>query len=115
MVDRQVGRAFNDHVLLKFNKNGRSDPQRPSVEISAILHLGHGEAVPLGTSNDRYNSELTAASAQLFIDRSVYHGIIPSVKDEVRALDLDGQPWFEVLAVSDRTTNLIVLTLGATA
>jgi hypothetical protein len=37
---------------------------------------------------------------------------MPQAGDKVRANDRDGKPWFEVAAVSDRYSNLIVLKLG---
>lgn len=111
-VDRKIGRAFPDAVLLKFNRSGKADPERPEVEITAILHVAGDESIALGSSNDRFGTKLSAGQAALFIDRSSYDGPTPKVKDEVQALGLAGQPWFEVLAIGDRFTNLLVLTLG---
>lgn len=114
-VDQKIGRSFGESVHLKFNRNGVADPDRPAVTISAILHVGGDDSIPLGSSVDRFRTRLSAGKAELFIDRSTYTGPVPVLKDEVRAMDRAGKPWFEVLSISDRYSNLLVLSLGETA
>lgn len=111
-VDRKIGRSFGESVYLKFNRNGVTDPAREAVTINAVLHVGGDDSLPLGTGGDRFRTRLSAGKAELFIDRSTYGGPDPMLKDEVRAMDRAGQPWFEVLNISDRYSNLLVLTLG---
>jgi hypothetical protein len=112
-VDRRIGLAFGESVRLSFLKDGTVDPLRPAVEISAVLHVGGDDSKPVGDSNDRYRSRLSLGEAELFIDRSTYSGPMPRQGDSLRANDRAGQPWFEVAIVSDRYSNLLVLTLGA--
>lgn len=111
-VDRKTGRTFGEEVYLKFNRNGVSDPARPAVTVVAVLCVGGDDSLPLGSSVDRFRTRLSAGKAELFIDRSTYVGPVPSKMDEVRALDRTGKPWFEVTGISDRYSNLLVLSLG---
>ncbi|MCX5571478.1 hypothetical protein [Kaistia nematophila] len=112
-VDRRIGLAFGETVRLSFLKGGVVDPARPAVDIRAVLHVGGDDSKPVGDSADRYRSRLSLGEAELFIDRTAYSGPMPRQGDGVRASDRAGQPWFEVAGVSDRYSNLIVLTLGA--
>lgn len=114
-VDRKIGRSFGEQVFLRFNRDGVTDPQRPSVTISAVLHVGGDNTIPLGLTSDKFRTRLSAGRAELFIDRSTYAGPVPALKDDVRALDRAGQPWFEVLNISDRYSNLLALLLGESA
>lgn len=112
-VDRKIGRSFGELVLLSFLKGGVVDPARPPIDITAVLHVGGDDSKPVGDSNDRFRSRLALGQAELFIDRSTYTGPMPRQGDSVRASDRADRPWFEVAVVSDRYSNLIVLTLGA--
>lgn len=108
-VDQTTARLFGEQVRLAFFKNGLVDPDRPVVETSAILHVGGADSFGIGAG---YRTRLSAGQAELVLDRSTYTGSMPRKLDKVRALDRAGQPWFEVATVSDRYTNLLVLSLG---
>jgi len=108
-VDRIMARAFGEKVRLSFLKNGTVDPDRPTVDIVAILHAGGDDSYAAGTG---MRTRLSAGKAELVIDRSTYAGSMPRNGDKVRANDREGQPWFQVAAVSDRYSNLLVLSLG---
>lgn len=110
-VDQKIGLAFGESVRLSFLKNEIVDPARPAIEINAVLHVGGDDAKPAGMGGD-WRSRLSLGQAELFIDRSTYAGPAPRSGDKVRANDRAGQPWFEIADVSDRYSNLIVLTLG---
>ncbi|WP_018183994.1 hypothetical protein [Kaistia granuli] len=112
-VDRKVGLTFGESVRLSFLRGGVVDPARPAVDINAVLHVGGDDSKPVGDGTDRYRSRLALGQAELFIDRSTYAGPPPRQGDGLRANDRAGLPWFEVAIVSDRYSNLIVLTLGA--
>ncbi len=112
-VDRRIGLAFGESVRLSFLTGGVVDPARPAVDIDAVLHVGGDDSKPVGDNADRYRSRLALGQAELFIERSTYAGPMPRQGDSVRANDRAGRPWFEVAVVSDRYSNLIVLTLGA--
>lgn len=108
-VDKIVGHAFGERVRLTFMKDGRSDPSRPQVTIMAVLHTGGDDSFNVGSG---YRSRVSAGAAELFLDRSIYSGPIPAARDIVRAMDRAGQPRFEVKSISDRYSNLLVLSLN---
>lgn len=111
MVDQKIGLSFGESIRLSFLKKQQPDPDRPKIDIMAVLHVGGDDSKSPGPSGT-YRSRLSLGEAELFLDRSVYSGPIPVTGDRVRANDRHGTPWFEVAAVSDRYSNLIVLKLG---
>lgn len=112
-VDRKMAATFGESVRLSFiGSDGRVDPDRPAVTIRAIFEAGGADSIGLGSG---FRARILVNNAELVIDRSTYDGPMPRSRDGVRALDRDGQPWFEVNAVSKRYSNLIVLSLGASA
>lgn len=111
MVDQKVGRSFGESIRLSFMKHQQPDPDRPIIDTHAVLHVGGDDSKSPGPTGT-YRSRLSLSEAELFLDRSVYTGPIPVTGDRVRANDRQGEPWFEVAAVSDRYSNLIVLKLG---
>lgn len=113
-TDRIVSRPAHagETVRLSFMKDGTVDPDRQMVEIVAILATGGDDSKPMGDGNDRFRSRLSLGQAELFIDRDTYAGPMLRKGDKVRANDRTGKPWFEVATVSDRYSNLLVLTLG---
>lgn len=108
-VDAIVGRKFGEQVRLTFMKDGRNDPARPQITVNAVLHTGGDDSFNVGAG---YRSRITAGAGELFLDRAIYTGPIPVARDIVRALDRAGQPRFEVKSVSDRYSNLLVLSLN---
>lgn len=114
---RQVDRVFAEPVLLKFNKDGVSDPARPPMEIEAILRVGGGkEMAASGHRTDAaWRTRINAQRAELHIDPVAWPGVTATIGDEVRALARLGQPWFEVVGVDDRSITRIVLQLGESA
>jgi hypothetical protein len=111
-VDGLVGRMYAEQVRLAFLKGGRTDPDRDSVDIPAVLHvLGDNASMRLAPGNE-FKTRVAADDAELVIDRSRYCGPLPVKGDKVRATDRAGAPWFEVVTVSDRYSNLLVLTLA---
>lgn len=113
-VDRLVSKPAHagETVRLSFLKNGTVDPDRQMVEIVAILATGGDDSTPIGDGVNKYRSRLSLGQAEVFIDRSTYDGPVPRQGDKLRANDRAGAPWFEIAAVSDRYSNLLVLTLG---
>lgn len=111
MVDQKMTRSYGESVRLSFMNKQVVDPDRPTVEIIALLHVGGDDSRAPGPTGT-YRSRLSLGEAELFLDRSTYTGPDPKVGDKVRANDRAGKPWFEVAAVSDRYSNLIVVKLG---
>lgn len=115
VLDR-VDHVFAEPVLLRFNKGGGSDPSRPAVEIEAVLRVGGGKETSVAGGQDRaWRSRINAQRAELHVDRAKYPDIKARAGDEVRALARLGEPWFEVLAVDDRSMTRLVLQLGESA
>lgn len=112
-VDRLIFRPAHagESVRLSFLKGGVVDPDRQAIDIVAVLAAGGDDSKPIG-AGDHFRSRLSLGQAELFIDSSGYAGPRPRKGDKVRANDRSGQPWFEVADVSDRYSNLIVLSLG---
>lgn len=111
MVDQKMARSYGESVRLSFLKGQVADPDRQMIEVDAILHVGGDDSRAPGPTGT-YRSRLSLGEAELFLDRSTYSGPVPKVGDKVRANDRAGKPWFEVAAVSDRYSNLIVVKLG---
>lgn len=108
-----VDHIFAEPVKLSFLNKGEVDTTRASVEIEAILRFGgERETSASGEFRNRSSVRVSAAPGQLFIDASTYAGPVIRVGDAVRALARNGQPWFEVLHVSDRGETRIILSLG---
>lgn len=111
MVDQKMARSYGESVRLSFLKGQVADPDRQMIEINGLLHVGGDDSRAPGPTGT-YRSRLSLGEAELFLDRSTYTGPDPKVGDKVRANDRAGKPWFEVAAVSDRYSNLIVVKLG---
>lgn len=111
-VDRTIGATFGESVRLSFLAKGAVDPARPQLTISAVLHVaGDAPAAMGGKSDTKFSTHLAAGAAEMVIDRSTYEGPKVEQGDKVQALDRVGKPWFEVAFVSDRHTNLIILSM----
>jgi len=108
-----VDDKFAEPVFLSFLKNGTVDPARQAMEIEAVLRVGGGKetAVEGGRSSD-WRSRIQAQRAELSIDRAKYPGIVPRQGDKVKALARPGEPWFEILAIDDRSMTRLVLQMG---
>lgn len=117
-VDRIERKAWGETVRLSFliSATQSPDPERPQWEGRAILHAGGDDSrgVDAGGGSN-YRTRLAAGEAELVLTRDEYDGPNPAVpntrKVYVRALDRDGQPRWEVKGVSDRYSNLWVLSL----
>ncbi len=103
--------AFGESVRLSFFINQVVDPDRPLVDIRAILHVGGDDSKPV-QDGLKYRTRLTAGKGELFINRDTYSGPMPRQGDRVRANERVGMPFYEVASVSDRYSNLIVLELN---
>lgn len=90
-------------MLAFLGPDGRSDPDRPSIEIVAPLRTGPKRAANMpGGFSQSWRARLAAGKAQLHIDPIANPGIVLREKDKVQALERPGQPWFEVVYFDDR-------------
>ncbi|MBT9383325.1 hypothetical protein KM176_05590 [Pseudooceanicola sp. CBS1P-1] len=92
---------------------GAPDTTRSPAEFAAILRTGaRDEERPnyAGTSGRRVG--VMADGGVLRIDRSAWPDVLPRKGDKVVALDREGQPVFDVLAVDDRSHLRLICDLG---
>lgn len=109
----QVDNTFAEPVRLSFMKDSVIDPDRPMVEIDAILRVGGGKETSVtGGATQSWRTQIAAQRAELHIDRAKHSTIVAKPGDRVKALSRQGEPWFEVLAVDDRGMSRLVLQLG---
>lgn len=109
-VDGKIGATFGEEVRLSFMKNGAVDPDRAMVDVRCMSLAVAGDTV--SKPDSRYAARISAGHAELCLDRSVYTGDLPVQGDKVRANERAGAPWFVVARVSDRHSNIIVVTLN---
>ena len=110
-VDAIHAKTWGETVRLSFMNGAALDPERALTDIRAILHTGGDDSKSV-QDGLKYRTRLSAGQAELVIGRDEYSGPMPRVGDRVRATDRAGAPWFEVAGVSDRYSNLIVLSLN---
>lgn len=110
-VDAVTTKAWGEAVRLSFMDGAAPDPERALTDIRAILHAGGDDSKSV-QDGLKYRTRLSAGQAELVISRDEYAGPMPRVGDRVRATERAGAPWFEVADVSDRYSNLIVLSLN---
>lgn len=110
-VDGKIAASFGENIRLSFMKNGAADPGRPAMTLrSEAFHTGGNDSNSIGIGSE-FRTRLSAGQAELFLARSMYAGPAIRKGDMVRALDRAGEPWWEVSDVSDRYTNLVVVSL----
>lgn len=109
-----VDSVHAEPVRLSFKKGGVADPARPAIEIEAVLRVGGGKETSVSGrgADTTWRTRIQAQRAELHIDRAKYPQIVVRKGDEVNALSRPGEPWFEVLAIDDRTMTRLVLMLG---
>lgn len=110
-TDVAVLGAFSELVRhAPMTSGGTVDSTRPLQDIRAVLHT----PTPAGTISLANNIVTTFAAAEgaLVVNRANYPGIVFRARDRIRGLELPGQPWWEVKAVNDRFSGVIILTLN---
>ncbi|MCF7646890.1 hypothetical protein KQ944_18000 [Bacillus subtilis] len=101
-------------VFLAFKKDSTNDPDRPDIEIVAILRTREELATPITGGKDKtWNSEVSAHISELHIDRAQHPNIVMRKGDKILALSRPGQPWFAVMFVDDRSHRRLTVKLGA--
>ena len=108
-----VDRFRAEPVRLSFFNDGVIDPDRPAREIEAILRVDAGKDASVSGGTDRdWRTRVSSQRAELHIDRAKYPDLALRKGDKVKALARPGQPWFEVISVSDRSEPRLVLVMG---
>ncbi|WP_037373558.1 hypothetical protein [Sediminimonas qiaohouensis] len=105
----QVDATFAEDVDLFFLSGGAADPARGNLTAKAVLRVGDRDDVaPSGS----WGTRIAAGKAEAHINRAAYGGPVIRQGDKLRAVERIGQPFFEVLRVSDRGSGRLVLHLG---
>lgn len=109
-----IDSRFAELVRITFMVKGQPDPERPSIEILAVLRTSQVENRNLaGTLAEQWHARVALEGARLHIDRTGYSGPVPAKGDRVRAISRPGSPGFEVLRdPDDRGHRRLVLELG---
>jgi hypothetical protein len=108
-----VDDKFAEPVRLSFMKAAVLDPNRPQMQIDAVLRTGADKQVGIDGANDKgWRSKIAAGQAELRINRASYDGPAFARGDVVRALSRPGEPVFEVLYVNDRDHTRLIIGLG---
>lgn len=109
-VDKTIGATFGEEVRHQPMKSGAVDDTRPVSNFKAVLHT----PTPEGTIQIAGGivSSANAAEAALVIQRADVPGVVFRKLDKIRGSELAGLPWWEVKAVNDRYTSIIILTLN---
>ncbi|ABE63177.1 conserved hypothetical protein [Nitrobacter hamburgensis X14] len=108
-----VDEEMAEPVRLAFMKSGVVDPDRPTVEIEAMLRVGGDKETSVaGSAAQSWRTQIAAQRGELSIDPVKYPALSFRRGDKVKALSRPGEPWFEVLAIDDRGMARLVLQLG---
>jgi hypothetical protein len=109
----QVDAVFAEPVRISFMKDAAVDPDRPMLEMEAVLRVGPGKQTsPAGNMVQSWQSRIAAQGGELRVDRAKYPSLVLRAGDRVKALARPGEPWFEVLLVDDRGGGRLVVQLG---
>ncbi|MEP3300785.1 MAG: hypothetical protein ABJO05_02330 [Roseibium sp.] len=108
-----VDNVFSERLEVRFWKDGREDPDRPTLEIYAPLRTHDEQTSNLSGGKGRgWKTDIRAGGARMRIDRAVYPDLLLLGGEEVVALDRDGAPAFEVLSVDTRSHLRLIVELG---
>ena len=108
-ADAAVSSVFGERIRLSFYDNFSPDPDRPTIEIEAVVHFGGADSFLPGQG---FRTRLNDNQGEVFIDRSTYTGSMPQRDDYFDCLDREGQPYYKVKQVSAAYSNLLVLELS---
>lgn len=108
-----VDNVFSERLEVRFWKDGREDPDRPTLEILAPLRTHDEQTSNLAGGKGRdWKTDIRAGGARMKIDRAIYPDLLLLGGEEVVALDRDGEPAFEVLSVDARSHLRLIVELG---
>ncbi len=109
----EADEIWSEEIRFLPMSRGVPDPAREAVSFHAILRTGPREEDRpnyAGTSGRRVG--VMADGGTLRIDRAAWPDVVPRKGDKIAALDREGQPMFEVLAVDDRSHLRLICDLG---
>lgn len=108
-----VDGMFAEEVLITRWKDGREDPDRPSVTISAPLREVDREDQNLsGDRSGTFATDIRTGGAVLRVDRNIYPDLTVKKGDVVTANERPGLPKWTVSHVDDRQVGRLLIYLG---
>ncbi|WP_029065619.1 hypothetical protein [Labrenzia sp. DG1229] len=108
-----VDGMFAEEVLITRWKDGREDPDRPSVTISAPLREVDREDQNLsGDRSGTFATDIRTGGAVLRVDRNIYPDLTVKKGDGVTANERPGSPKWMVSHVDDRQVGRLLIYLG---
>lgn len=110
-VDARLGET----VAFRPMQKGAADPARPPLDdVSGVLRTGVdvAQSVQGSVRSGKARAQIAGATARLALDRSRYSDLEIREGDDFRAIDREGQPWFEVLFVDRENHSRIYVYLG---
>jgi hypothetical protein len=108
----KVDEVFAEPVQLLFLDKGREDVNRASCEIEAVLRVAMSKNKSATTASSARKKLFNAEQSTLNINRECYFGPEIKIGDRIRAVSRDGEPFFEILTIDDRSHKRLVLELG---
>ena len=106
-------RIFAELIFFSPMRGSVQDDKRSARNIEGVLRVGGGSETSVANRQATdWRSRIVAGKGELHIDWAAFPGLIVRQGDRLRAMTRPEVPWFEVLAVDDRSFDRLVLQLG---
>lgn len=109
-VDGLAASMYGEEIRISPTKDGRVDPSRPIMDITAIV--GSQGARTIGLSGG-FNMQITAEPMKVYIDGNACPELVLKRQDLIRFTNRRGEPWGEIGNVTRHHTGLIVAEVGS--
>lgn len=104
---------FAEEIKLSFLVNGVVDKTRAQMIVKGILTINDELTKKAdGGISGTWHVPIAAAPARLVIDRKAYPNIVIRHGDKVQAVSREGEPWFQVTSVKDRSKQRLYVYLS---
>ena len=108
-VDSQLAEAIEHFPL----RNNSTDPDRARSTLTGVLRVGLSKPRnAAGGNSGSWSGRISSGTAEAHIN--AVSAALPVIRqhDKLRAIDRIGQPFFEIVDITDRQDGRIVLHLG---
>ncbi|SHE79065.1 hypothetical protein SAMN05444339_10271 [Loktanella atrilutea] len=93
---------------------GIVDTSRERLTFTAVVRVGTNEERNVsGGRAQSWGGRMNAGKARAYIDLATEPLPFFKEHDKIRLIDRDGQPFFEILNITDRQSGRMILHLGA--
>ena len=108
--DQAVIGAFGEMVRHVPISNGKADPDRAAAEIRGVLHTPTIDGtISLGNG---IVTTFSGAESALVINRADFPDLVLRKRDRIVGTELPGEPTWEIKAVNDRFSGILVVALN---